>query len=145
MKKEKTSPTKLLSDKNKGIILFDGFCNLCSWAVQFIIKRDSKNYFRFASLQSNIAEQFLEEFNIPKRFYQSLVLIENNQIYFQSDAALKITRKLKGHWSIFYYFITIPKPVRDYIYNIIAVNRFKWFGKKDSCYTPRKDYSEKFL
>ena len=143
MKKGKTSQIRLLSDN--GIILFDGFCNLCSWSVQFILKRDSKNYFRFASLQSEIAERFLKDFNIPKGFYQSLVLIENNRVYFRSNAALKIARKLRGLWPILYVFILIPKPVRDYIYNIIAINRFKWFGKKEICFLPEKDYSEKFL
>jgi predicted DCC family thiol-disulfide oxidoreductase YuxK len=143
MKKEKTSQIRLSSDNS--IILFDGFCNLCSWSVQFILKRDSKDYFRFASLQSDIAEKISDEFNIPKGFYKSLVLIENNRVYFQSNAALKIARKLRGLWPIFYVFILIPKPVRDYIYNIIAINRFKWFGKKDNCYTPTKKYSEKFL
>jgi len=143
MLKEKTSQIKLLSDKR--IILFDGLCNLCSWSVQFILKRDSKDYFRFSSMQSEVAEQLSNEFNIPKGFYQSLVLKENNSVYFKSDAVLRIAKKLKGLWPVFYVFILVPKPVRDYIYNIIALNRFKWFGKKEVCFLPEKNYSGKFL
>lgn len=94
MKKAKASQIKLSSDK--GLVLFDGYCNLCSWSVQFILKRDSKDYFRFASLQSEIANQFFKDYNIPKGFYQSIVLIENNAVYFKSDAALRIAHKLKG-------------------------------------------------
>ncbi len=143
MQKEKISQIKLSSDKS--IILFDGLCNLCSWSVQFVLKRDSKDYFRFTSLQSEIAEHLSDEFNIPKGFYKSLVLIENKRVYFLSDAALKIARKLRGLWPILYVFILIPKPVRDYIYNIIVINRFKWFGKKELCFVPERNYSEKFL
>lgn len=143
MQKEKISQIKL--SFNKGLILFDGLCNLCSWSVQFIIKRDSKDYFRFASLQSEIAKQLLKDFNVPKGFYQSVVLIENNKVFIKSNAALKITRKLKGLWPALFSFIIIPKIFRDYIYDLIAKNRFKWFGKKEVCFSPTEDYSRKFL
>lgn len=143
MKKAKASQIKLSSDK--GLVLFDGYCNLCSWSVQFILKRDSKDYFRFASLQSEIANQFFKDYNIPKGFYQSIVLIEKNAVYFKSDAALRIAHKLKGLWPVLYSFKITPKAFRDYIYTIIAKNRFKWFGKKEICYVPNEKYLVKFL
>jgi len=142
MKKEKTSRIRLSSDK--GIVLFDGFCNLCSWSVQFILKRDPKDYFKFAALQSEVGKQLLMQLEFAQNLNNSVILIEKDKVYSKSEAALKITRKLRGLWPIFYIFILIPKPVRDYIYNMIARNRFNWFGKKDSCYVPEKDYSEKF-
>jgi predicted DCC family thiol-disulfide oxidoreductase YuxK len=131
--------------QNKGIVLFDGYCNLCSWSVQFIIKRDKNDYFRFASLQSEIGKQVINQFNLPSDFDDSVVLIENNQIYFKSTAALRIAKKLKSFWPLSSIFMVIPKFIRDYIYTIIATKRFKWFGKKDACYIPDKDEQELFL
>jgi len=145
VKKKKISQIRSSVDKEKAVVLFDGFCNLCSWSVQFIIKRDKKDYFRFASLQSEIASQFFKDYNIPKGFYQSIVLIENNAVYFKSDAALRIAHKLKGLWPVLYSFKITPKAFRDYIYTIIAKNRFKWFGKKEICYVPNEKYLVKFL
>jgi len=131
--------------KEKAIVLFDGYCNLCSWSVQFIIKRDSKDYFRFASLQSEIAKEILNRFNLPENFDESVVLVENQNIYFKSSAALRIAKKLKGLWKYLYYFIYFPKFIRDFIYDIIAKNRFKWFGKKEKCFIPTNELERKFL
>ena len=131
--------------KNKGIVLFDGYCNLCSWSVQFIIKRDSKDYFRFISLQSEIGNRIIQEFNLLVGFDKSVVLVENNSIYFKSTAALRITKKLKGLWPLSYVFIIIPKFIRDSIYEIISKNRFKWFGKKPECFVPEINIKYKFL
>ena len=131
--------------KNKGLVLFDGYCNLCSWSVQFIIKRDRTDYFRFASLQSEISKDILSKFDLPEDFEESVILIQGESIYFKSDAALRIVRNLNRHWKYFYYFIYLPKFIRDFAYNFIAKKRYKWFGKKDVCFVPVEDLSYKFL
>ena len=142
MKNKNDSETSI---EKKDIVLFDGFCNLCSWSVQFIIKRDRKDYYRFASLQSKIAKELLNPFNLTADVDQSVVLLENNSIYLKSDAALRIVRKLKGYWKYLYYLIYLPRFLRDAIYDLIARNRFRWFGKKETCFLPEKDISYKFL
>jgi len=131
--------------KNKGIVLFDGYCNLCSWSVQFIIKRHKKDYFRFASLQSPTGNQLTDKYKIPSDNTESVVLIENESVYFKSTAALRIAKKLTGLWPLSYCFIIVPIFIRDYIYSVIAKNRFKWFGKRTECYLPEKDKQELFL
>lgn len=128
-----------------GIILFDGFCNLCSWSVQFILKRDSKNYFKFASLQSDSGKLILSNFNLPRQFDKSVIFIENNSVYFKSEAAIHIVKKLRRGWPLLYSFKIIPKPIRDYFYVLVSKNRFKWFGKRNTCYIPIHNYSYKFL
>ena len=129
----------------KKIILFDGFCNLCSWSVNFIIKREKKDIFRFASLQSETGKHILIKFKLPEDFDKSIVLVENNSVYFKSDAALRIAKDLRSAWPLFYSFVIFPKAIRDYMYTFIASNRFKWFGKRDTCHIPTTDYHYKFL
>ena len=117
----------------KCIVLFDGYCNLCSSAVQFILKHDKKKRFHFGSLQSDLGQKLLLEHHFPTKDFNSLVLIEDGKIYTKSTAALKIAKSLNGIWPIFYSAIIIPKIIRDPVYNWIAKNRYKWFGKKDQC------------
>jgi predicted DCC family thiol-disulfide oxidoreductase YuxK len=132
--------------KNTSIILFDGVCNLCNSSVQFVLKHDENKNFLFASLQSDAATKILLQLN-KKSFknFDSIVLVENEQLYFKSTAALKIAKNLNGFTKILYIFIIIPSPIRDYIYDIIAKNRYKWFGKKDKCMTPNKETVSRFL
>lgn len=131
--------------KNKGIVIFDGYCNLCAWSVQFIMKRHKKDYFRFASLQSATGKQIIERFKIPFDTAESVVLIENESIYYKSTAALRIAKRLRSLWPLSYFFIVVPKIIRDYIYTVIAKNRFKWFGKRTECYLPKNDEQDLFL
>ncbi|QOR65207.1 thiol-disulfide oxidoreductase DCC family protein [Cytobacillus suaedae] len=126
------------------IILFDGECNFCDQSVQFIIKRDSKGYFKFTSLQSEIGIELLNKFNAPKDI-DSFVLIEDNRCYFKSSAALRVCKKLRGAWKILYVFLVLPKTFRDFFYEIIAKNRYKWFGKKESCRIPSPEERKRFL
>ncbi len=127
------------------VIFFDGVCNLCNSSVQFIIKRDRPGYFRFASLQSDPAARILpSEFIIPGD-PETLLLYENGSIFRKSKAALRIMRKLHGLWKIFYVFIIIPGPIRDAVYDLIARNRYRWFGKKDKCMLPADDIKDRFL
>lgn len=126
------------------IILFDGVCNFCSGSVKFIIKRDPAAYFKFASLQSDIGEQLTEEYNVNKEV-DSIVLIENHRYYTESTAALRIAKRLKGGWRLFYVLKIIPKFLRDKPYKFVAKNRYKWFGKKDACMIPTPDIRKRFL
>jgi predicted DCC family thiol-disulfide oxidoreductase YuxK len=121
------------TNREKSIVLFDGFCNLCSGAVQFIIKRDKKKEFQFASLQSEFGKNILIEHSLPTTDFNSLVLLQNGKLYTQSTGALKIARSLSGLWPICYMAIILPKFIRDAVYNWIAKNRYKWFGKKEVC------------
>ena len=132
--------------KKNSIILFDGVCNLCNASVQFVIKHDKKKCFLFASLQSDAATKILLQLN-QKSFenFNSIVLIENEVVYFKSDAALRIAKNLNGLIKLCYIFIIIPKPLRDGIYNYIAKNRYKWYGKKESCRLPSPAEADRFL
>ncbi|WP_336769728.1 thiol-disulfide oxidoreductase DCC family protein [Bacillus bombysepticus] len=126
------------------IILFDGECNVCDRSVQFIIQRDPIGLFKFASLQSDIGQELLDKYNAPSDL-NSFVLIENDKCYFKSSAALRVCKNLKGAWKLLYFFLVVPKPLRDYFYSIIAKNRYKWFGKKDSCMLPSPEVRKRFL
>lgn len=129
----------------KSIILFDGICNLCNNSVQFVIKRDNKQQFLFASLQSDAAAKLLLQFYNKKIGLQSIVLIEDNKVYDKSTAALRIARKLNPLWNILYIFIIVPKNLRDLVYDYIAKYRYKWFGKQDSCMLFIKEYKNRFI
>ncbi len=127
------------------IILFDGVCNLCNTAVQFVIKRDKKNHFVFASLQSGEGKKILSEHNFYTTSMDSFFLVENGNVYCRSTAALKVLKSLNGLWSITYVFMIIPRFLRDSIYNFIAKNRYRWFGRKDECMIPTAELRAKFL
>ena len=127
------------------IIFFDGICNLCTGSVQFIIKHDPKHYFRFASLQSEIGQQLLKENNLPTEEFGSFILFDQGKVYTQSTAALKVTKKLNGLWSLLSVFLIVPSFIRNGVYNWIAKNRYKWFGKKEECWIPTKELNELFV
>ena len=127
------------------VILFDGICNLCNSAVQFIIRHDKKNQFLFTSLQSEAGQKLLAQYNLPANMLNSFILIENDKAYNRSTAALRIAKKLNGIIPWLYGFIILPKSVRDGIYNWVAKNRYKWFGKKDECMIPTPELKARFL
>ncbi|MEO9513727.1 MAG: thiol-disulfide oxidoreductase DCC family protein [Flavobacteriaceae bacterium] len=132
--------------ENKKIILFDGVCNLCNGAVQFIIKRDTKDMFRYAALQSDMGRQLTVERAIDTSKVDSIILIEPGVAYFtKSDAALEIGKSFGGLWKVLSVFSWIPKSIGDAIYDLIARNRYKWFGKKDQCMIPTPELKAKFL
>lgn len=126
------------------VIFFDGFCNLCNGAVQFTIARDSQNVFQFASLQSEFAKVHISSFNIEPQHSNTFILLENGKIYQRSTAALRVAKKLSGLWPILYGFVIVPEFIRDGIYNFIAKNRYKWFGKQESCWVPTPELKSKF-
>lgn len=132
--------------QDKKIILFDGICNLCNTSVQYIIKNDQKDIFRFVSLQSELGQKITKHLCISDRNIDSIVLYEPGRAYFlKSDAALKIAKDLGGFLSWLAVFSFLPKFFRDYIYDYIATNRYKWYGKKESCMIPTPELKAKFL
>ncbi len=132
--------------KDKKIILFDGVCNLCNNSVNFIIEHDKKDVFRFASLQSEIGQKLTSERGIDPEELDSIVLIEPGVAYFKkSTAALEISKELSGGYSMLKYFSFLPEGLRDGVYDLIANNRYKWFGKKESCMIPTPELKAKFL
>lgn len=126
------------------IILFDGVCNFCDASVQFILNRDPEGVFHFASLQSEAGQELVKKHNVPADV-DSMILIEDGKVYYKSTAALRISRHLQGVWKLLYAFIIIPSPIRNIVYDIIAKNRYKWFGQKDSCMLPPPNIRKRFL
>jgi predicted DCC family thiol-disulfide oxidoreductase YuxK len=130
---------------SRPIVFFDGVCNLCNKSVQFIIKRDKKKKFLFASLQGKHGQELLKKNDLPTDALNSFLLLEGERLYAHSTGALRVLKHLGGGWKILYGFIVLPKLLRDPIYNIIARNRYKWFGKKDQCMIPEPGLKERFL
>ena len=132
-----------MSDSDK-IVLFDGVCNFCATSVQFIIRHDKTNSLKFSSLQSALGQELLTKYNMSKDL-EGVVFIENNKAYFKSAAAFKIVRYFGGFWRILNVFSILPLFVTDFGYDIIAKNRYRWFGKKDSCMIPSPEIRSRFL
>ncbi|NOS94128.1 MAG: thiol-disulfide oxidoreductase DCC family protein [Cyclobacteriaceae bacterium] len=126
------------------VILFDGVCNLCAASVTFVIQRDPSARFRFASLQSSYGQEKLINAGFKSHF-DTIVLLKDGKVYTRSDAALEVARDLKGLWPALYIFKIVPAFIRNGIYNWIATNRYKWFGKKESCMIPTPDLKARFI
>jgi predicted DCC family thiol-disulfide oxidoreductase YuxK len=131
--------------RNHKIILFDGVCNLCNSSINFVISHDKKNCFKFAPLQEEIGQNLIREFHIDPTKTDSIVLIENGRAYTKSTAALRIAKSLNGAYPLLYSFILLPAFLRNWIYDWVAKNRYRWFGKKESCRVPTPELKEKFL
>lgn len=127
------------------VILFDGVCNLCTGAVQFVISRDPDKRFRFASLQSPYGQRQLKRFGFSPDAFHSIILIEHGKAYDKSNAALRIARNLSGLWPLFYGFIVFPGFFRDAVYRFIAKHRYKLFGRKNECMIPDAGLRSRFL
>lgn len=130
---------------NQPVILFDGVCNLCAWSVQFIIRRDPRGRFRFAALQSPAGRRLLAERGADMRGLDSVVLVEGSRWYARSDAALRIARHLRGGWPLLALLRVVPRPLRDWAYDVIARNRYRWFGRQEACMLPTPALRERFL
>ena len=135
----------IVNNKENSILLFDGVCNLCNSAVQFVIKRDKKKKFLYTSLQSKTGQKLLLKYGLNLSDFDSFILIENEKYFTKSTAALKVAKGLGGIWSMLYIFIIIPKFSRNAIYDFIAQNRYKWFGKRDECMLPSPEFKDRFL
>ncbi|CAM4229660.1 MAG: thiol-disulfide oxidoreductase DCC family protein [Paenibacillus macerans] len=129
---------------NHAVVLFDGVCNFCNGSVQFIIRRDRAGYFRFASLQSDAAKSLLAG-RAEAPSLDSIILIENDRVFTESTAVLRIARKLDGIWRGAALFLAVPKPLRDWAYRLFARNRYRWFGKRSECMLPTPEQRQRFL
>jgi predicted DCC family thiol-disulfide oxidoreductase YuxK len=132
--------------KNKKIILFDGVCNLCNTAVQFVIKHDKKDLFRFVALQSDLAPSIIKHIGIDTQNIDSIILYEPGVAYYvKSEAALEIAKYLSGGLALLTVFKVLPSALSNSIYDYVAKNRYKWFGKKEHCMIPSPELKSKFL
>ncbi len=127
------------------IILFDGVCNLCNSTVQKVIENDDKNQFKFASLQSEFGQEFLKENDLSTEEFNSIILIDGEKFYSRSDAALRIGKELKGIYKFSGLLFIFPKFIRDSVYDFISRNRYRWFGKQESCWLPTAELQQKFI
>lgn len=145
---------KLVADKRnsamekaqgRDVILFDGVCNLCSSSVDFILDHDPEGHFVFASLQSEAGKQILSQYGLSTESFDSVVLVKNGKVYQKSRAALEIAGKLTGPWPILQAFKVVPVFLSDSVYNFIARNRYRFFGKRQTCRFPTPDIRSRFL
>ena len=134
-----------MKEKAQYILLFDGECHLCDGTVQFVLDRDKDERFHFCSLQSEKGQAYLKQFSLPTDVFDSFVLIENNQYYLRSTAVLRLCAYLKFPWNLVRVFLIIPRFIRDFVYRVVAKNRYRWFGKLDTCRIPDAKYRSRFL
>ena len=127
------------------VILFDGVCNFCNRAVNFVIKRDKRQRIFFAALQSETGKKLLQQYSLPEKDMESFVFIEKGKAYTRSTAALRVCRYLSALWPLCYGTIIVPKFIRDGIYNRIARRRYKWFGVRQECMIPTPEIKARFL
>jgi len=127
------------------VVLFDGVCNLCNGAVQFIIRHDPEARFRFASLQSPVGERLRGELGIDGQALDSVILVADGRWYQESDAVLRIARGLGGLWRVVGISRLVPRSLRDRVYRFIARNRYRWFGKVEACWVPTPELRTRFL
>ena len=132
--------------ENKKIILFDGVCNLCDSAVQFIIRHDKKDVFRFVAIQSDLGKEIINHIGIDTTKTESIILyIPGKAYYYKAEAALKISQDLSAGYKLFSLLKFIPNFISDKVYDYVARNRYKWYGKKDACMIPTPELKTKFL
>ena len=127
------------------IILFDGVCNLCNQSVQFVIRHDPKSRFTFTALQSSTGQSLLEKYNFNKEKLVSIVLVIDGKAYDRSRAALEIARRLNGLWPLMYVFVIVPPFIRNFVYDWISRNRYRWFGRTNECMIPTPELKARFI
>lgn len=133
-----------MEDKSP-LVLFDGVCNLCNSSVQFVIRNDKKKQFHFASLQGETGQYLLRKFELPTAGFNSFILIADGRLYKESGAVLMLLKLLGGFWQLLYVFVVIPPFIRNGLYHFIASNRYRWFGKSESCMLPSPELKARFL
>lgn len=129
----------------KSIVLFDGICNLCNGFVNFLIDRDRHDRFQFGSLQSERVKELLRPLHYSTSELSTVLLLEGDQLYTRSTAVLKIFRRMPGVWPLLYALMVVPRPVRDFLYDLVARNRYRIFGRKDACRIPTPELQSKFV
>ncbi len=138
-------PMRARNNQTGNIILFDGICNLCNGFVQYVIRRDQRNVFRFGSLQSERARELLRPLGSPGTDLSTIVLLDGHEAVTESDAVLRIVGRLGGAWKLVSWFRIIPKPIRDGVYRLISRYRYAIFGRRDSCMVPTPELEDKFI
>lgn len=130
---------------NHPVLLFDGVCNLCNASVQWVLLHDKKGVFKFAALQSETGQALLRQHGLDGQNFNTVVLVDQNRALLKSDVPLEITHKLGGFWQLFSVFKIIPKSIRDLVYDWVARNRYKWWGRRESCMLPRPEWKGRFV
>ena len=135
-----------MKKKNENLVLlFDGVCNLCNGLIQFVIKRDPAGKIHFAALQSQAGQAFMKKLKLPIQKLETLVLVKDGKALIKSTAGLTLLRELGGFWSLFYVFMIVPAPIRDWVYDLVAHNRYSIFGRTEACMIPSPDLKSRFL
>ncbi|MBP6731441.1 MAG: DUF393 domain-containing protein [Chitinophagales bacterium] len=127
------------------VVLFDGVCNLCNGSVNWLIDHDKNNVFKFASLQSDYGSRRVADLNLGGEYLNTVIFDNDGKVSLRSDAVLNILKQLGGIYSLASVFFIVPAFIRNYVYNKVAANRYKWFGKHDTCRVPTPDLKSKFL
>ena len=127
------------------IILFDGDCNLCSRAVQFVLRRDRLRLFHYAALQSVAGQRIVQELGVGKPRFETVLLVKKGKVFVASSAVLEIVKNLPGGWFLLYGLIVVPRPVRDFFYRVIAKKRSRLFGKRSQCLVSVQGWEDRFL
>lgn len=127
------------------IVLFDGVCNLCNSAVDLIIRNDKGGKIKVGALQDAKSKELLKDYHINSEYLDSIILIRGNLVYYKSRAALEVAKQLRGLWPLLYGFIIVPAFIRDPVYDWIARNRYRWYGKKETCRLPTAEERARFL
>ncbi len=135
----------MVTDSSQSLVLFDGVCNLCNTSVRFLLAYNRKKNLRFSPLQSVKAKELLKSLNWDDRTMDSLIFIEYDQAFIKSQAAFKISKHLTYPWKAIYHFRHFPKGFCDWLYDIMAQNRYSWFGKQQSCMMPKEEWKDRFL
>lgn len=127
------------------ILLFDGVCNLCNASVQWVLRHDRAGKFRFAALQSDTGQELLRRFGLEREHFDTVVLVDGDRLYTRSDAALALLSRLGAPWAWLGVLRVFPRPLRNAVYDWVARNRYRWFGRQDECWLPRPEWKERFL
>lgn len=132
-------------ENDKKLILFDGVCNLCDASVQFVIKHDKNDVFRYTALQSDLGKEIIKKFNVDRKTDSVLLYTPDDRLYYKSTAALKIAARLGFPRNLLGIFLVVPTFIRNWMYDYIAKNRYSWYGKKEECMIPTPELKSKFL
>ena len=132
-------------ESHRSIILFDGVCNLCNGTVNFVADRDPDLHFRMASLQSETGQKLLDRYQLPKDNFETIILIEDGKAFTHSTSILRILKRLSGLWPVLSVFLLLPSPFRDWCYQWVSDNRYRWFGREESCRIPTPEMAHRFL